>query len=108
MEVGGEFLQVENEVTDELAGPVKGGLSAAVDFDDRMRQRGGAKAGAVALASDGVDGVVLEEEELIGDLSGGAGGHIFFLEIECGLVSEASEPARLQGGHRMAVARRLK
>ena len=109
VEVGGEFLQIENEVADELAGAVEGGLSAAVDFDDGMREGGGAEAGAVALASDGVDRVVLEEEELVGGLAGGAGGEGFFLEVEGGLVGEASEPAGGRRGHRgMAVARRLK
>jgi hypothetical protein len=44
------------------------------------------------LASDGVDRVVLEQDELVGDLCGGAGGDVFLLKFERGLVSEASEP----------------
>ena len=62
MQVGSEFLQVENEIADKLAWSVEGGLSTTADFCDGMREGCAAEAGAVALAADGVDRIVLEEE----------------------------------------------
>ena len=51
-----------NEIADKLARSVEGGLSTAADFGNGMREGCAAEAGAVALAADGVDRIVLEEE----------------------------------------------
>ena len=63
-EVGVEVFatggEVEDGVADELSRAVVGGLTATVDFDDRVRELCGvAKGGLIADASDGVNGGVL-------------------------------------------------
>jgi hypothetical protein len=62
-------------------------------LDDRVGEMGGvAKAGLVRGASDGINRVVLEEQELVGDRAGSAFGDELLLELERLLVREAAEP----------------
>lgn len=88
MQVRGELLQVEDEIADELSGSVESGLSAAVDFLDRMGQRGVAEAGAVAAATDRVNRLVFEKIDAVGSLAGEPGGNGGFLHGEGGRVGD--------------------
>ena len=98
MEVLAARAEVEDGVADELAGAVVGGLAAAPGDDERVREGGGvAQAGVVGGAADGIDGVVLEEEEGVG--RGGVGefaGDEVVLEGERLGVGEAAEPAGVE------------
>ena len=58
--------EVEHGIADELPRPVVRGLAAAMDRLDRIRQRSrGHQAGAVRRAADGVNRLVLEQQERI-------------------------------------------
>ena len=58
------LAEVEDGVANKLAGSVVGALATAIDFDNGMRELlGDPEAGLVAGATNGVNGLVLEEEE---------------------------------------------
>ena len=85
--------EVEDGIADELAGAVIGGLAAAIDLDDGMgKMRGAAQAGLVRGAANGVNRVVLEEQELIGDGAGAALGNEAVLEGEGLPVIDPAQP----------------
>ncbi len=68
VEVLAMVAQVQDGIADKLAGPVVSGLPAATDLDDGIgKVRGAPQAGLVRGAADCVNGVVLEEQELVGD-----------------------------------------
>jgi len=87
------IAKIEDGIAYELAGTVVGGLAAAIDLDERMGKMGGAtQAGLVRGAADGVNGVVLEEEELIGDGAVATFGYEAILEGEALLEIDAAQP----------------
>ncbi len=70
-----------------------GGLTTAVGLKDGVGEGGGfAEAGGVAGAADGVDGLVLEEEDLFGAGPSEVVGDELILQVEGGLVGDAAEP----------------
>jgi hypothetical protein len=70
VKIASKSREIENRITDQLAGAVVGCLAAAIDFYDGVGESGiAAEAGAIPGATDGVDGFVLEEEDRIGYFS---------------------------------------
>jgi hypothetical protein len=96
------LTQVEDGVTDELAWAVIGCLSATIGDMDWMRQRRGfSQAGLIRGASNGVYGLVFEEEEVIRlggirDLSFDN----FLLQREAVRIGDSSEPFGAESGGR--------
>ena len=71
MQVASAAFQIKDRVGHELAGTVPGGLSAPVDFEDRVRESlGTAKAGLITGPADGVNGFVFEQEQLFARCAG--------------------------------------
>jgi len=67
MQVLPAHAQIENRVADQLARAVISRLAAAVGLHHGMRERAGvAQAGLIGRAADGVDRLVLEQEQFIG------------------------------------------
>jgi len=64
VEVASTLGEIKDGITYELARAVVGSLPAAIGLEDRVPE-GFAQAGAVACAADGVDGLVLEEDECV-------------------------------------------
>ena len=99
VQVAGIAVEVEDQVADQLAGTVPGGLAATVDLNDGMGQgRGIAEAAAVTGAADGVNGIVLEQQHGIGDFSGLALGDQAVLLGEGCLKADPAEPSKIEVG----------
>jgi hypothetical protein len=98
VEIASTLREVEDWVADELAGTVKSGLAATVSFEHRVGEIL-MEAGAVARASDCVDGIVLEEDEGFLTSSSLKLGDKVFLEREGGFERH---PARSEDSHRSA------
>ena len=62
MQVAPTRVEIEDGIASELSRPVVGRLPAAIGLEDGMRE-GFAQTRAVACAADGVNRVVLEENE---------------------------------------------
>jgi hypothetical protein len=64
--------EVEQKVTDQLTRAVVGGLATAINFEKWMRQMlRAAKTRLIGRASDGVDRIVLEQEQRVRDFGTG-------------------------------------
>jgi hypothetical protein len=97
--------EVDDGIGDGLAGAVVGGVAAAVGFDEvdasgGILLGGEVEVGAVAVAADGDDGVVFEEEEGVFDAPARLALFGEFALQRPGLaVGEAAEVAHEQGAH---------
>jgi len=102
VEILAVVAQVEDGIADELAWAVIGGLAAAIDVDDGVDEVGSAaEAGLIRGAAHGVNGVVLEKEELIGDAADAALGDEAILKGEGLLEIDAAKPldGKVSGRH---------
>jgi len=71
---------------------VEGGLSAAVDFHNRVGEKGfHAEAAFVSAAADGIDGVVFQQEERLGAKAFAEVCNGLFLDGEGIVVGDAVE-----------------
>jgi len=98
-------LEVDDRVRHELTRPVIRDVAAAPGFEERDALRRallGADDDVLALraAAEGDDGVVLEEEQRIADLSGDALLDEAFLEAMRFVVADPTEPVRGDGASR--------
>lgn len=83
VEVPAVRVQVEDRIADELAGAVIGGLAAAVGLEYGEGECGGvAQGGLVAQAADGVNGLVLQQEDGVAAGAGEDGIHVLLLQAE--------------------------
>ncbi len=93
------MAEIEDGVADKLARAMVSGLAAAISLDERMgKMRSPPKAGLVRSAANGVNGIVLEEEELIRDRPGPALRDQAVLEGEALLGIDAAQPLDGEGG----------
>jgi hypothetical protein len=105
MQVLAVLAKVEDGIADKLAGAVVSGLAAAIDLNHGVGKVGGAaEAGLVRGAANGVNGVVLEEEELIRDRACVALCDEAVLEGQGLFVGDAAQPLDGEGvGNHLAV-----
>ncbi len=91
MEVAATGIEVEDRVADELAGAVISRLAATVGFVKRVRKGGGIAEGRlVAQATDGVNGLVFEQENRVAAAAIKDGSEVLLLQVEAGLVVDGS------------------
>ncbi len=80
MKVAAARVEVEDGIADELPRAVVGGLAAAVCFENGMWQGcRRAEGGLVAQAADGIDRLMLQQENGVAGLTGEDRGHGVFL-----------------------------
>ncbi len=74
---------VQDGIGHELAWSVPGSLATAVGFEDRVREVARfAQAGLVPRAADGVDGFVLQQQEVLSARGGEVLGNELVLQVE--------------------------
>src|SRR6266567_3322823 len=70
MEILSASAQINNWITDQLAGTVIGRLAAAIDSKKRMRQEGCIhQAGLIGRPADCINRFVLEKKQLVGGVA---------------------------------------
>lgn len=85
--------QVEDGITDKLAGAMISGLAAAISRDHGVREMGGpAEAGLVGRPADSINGFVLQEKELVGNGASAALGCETLLQGEGLRVFHPAQP----------------
>jgi hypothetical protein len=110
MDVAAARVQVDDRVTNELAGPVVGDVAAAarlVDLDParskHVRARQNVSASAVAAHAEGQDVGMFEQEQRIADDAGSAIFHQGSLQGECLSVGDAAQASHVEWACRLPV-----
>src|SRR5258707_13510034 len=90
------IAQIDNRITDQLSGSVVGRLPATIDLKKWMRQmRSTAQARLVRCPTDGVNGVMFEEQDGVGERWFASYlRHDFFLQRQGVGKIRSAEPAR--------------
>ena len=105
MKVPSATFKIEDGIGDELTGAVPGGLSAAIDLENRMRQSlRAAEAGLIAGSANRINRLVLEKQKLFAPGARQIFADQPVLQVQRFLVFDAAKPLDFDSFHLACVS----
>ena len=105
MKVPSATFKIEDGIGDELTGAVPGGLSAAIDLENGMRQSfRAAEAGLIAGSANRINRLVLEKQKLFAPGARQIFADQHVLQVQRFLVFDAAKPLDFDSFHLACVS----